>query len=343
MTDKRKLIHTIFLFVLPLLATWFGWSVPTAIVVVLLMLLWRWLISMSTFVKPPRMPNVVLDVISVSHFVEKVRWNMDVAGIEYVERASGGTLGAFFLGRTVPRLRFRTGAVRSEIGNSAEILRYLWGAYRVPLGEAIAHLEPTRERSELESRLDQYGVSLQIWVYHHILDDRGLALHAWGADSKTVPLWQRWILRALFPVLVFLIRRSFRITPDSYEKACNRIEQMLAEGETALADGRASILGGDALNYTDYSFAALTGAWLMPEGYGGGKAENVRIERGSAPNPMRADIERWLDQYPLTVAWVQRLYTGRLAATAATKKSPDDEPGGGNHGRSDSHNDETPE
>lgn len=340
MTDTRKLVHTTFLFVLPLLAAWFDWSVLTAVLVVFLMLLWRWLVSMSTFVKPPKMPDVVLDVISASHFVEKVRWNMDVAGIDYVEQASGGTLGAFFLGRTVPRMRFRTGAVRSEIGNSAEILRYLWGANHVLLGDAVAHLEPTAARSELEGRLDQYGVSLQIWVYHHILDDRELALHAWGVDSKTVPLWQRWVLRALFPVLVFLIRRSFRITPSSYEKSCNRIEQMLAESEAALSDGRTSILGGDSLNYTDYSFAAMTGLWLMPEGYGGGKADDVRIERGRAPNPMRADIERWLDQYPLTVAWVQQQYASRLPAT---KKSSQDEPGTGSRGRSDTHKTETPE
>ena len=82
----------------------------------------------GTFVAPEKVPALVLDSISVSHFVEKVRWNLDRAGIDYVENASGGTLGAFFAGRTVPRLRIRTGAVRSQIGNSPEILRYLWGA-----------------------------------------------------------------------------------------------------------------------------------------------------------------------------------------------------------------------
>ena len=40
-------------------------------------------------------------------------------------------------------LRFKSGAVRSEIGNSAEILRYLWGRYSAELGSRAAHLEPT--------------------------------------------------------------------------------------------------------------------------------------------------------------------------------------------------------
>lgn len=318
MTDKRRLVHTVFLFLLPLVVAWFGWGVLSTVVAVLLMLLWRWLITLSVFVRPEKMPDVVLDTISASHFVEKVRWNMDVAGIDYTERTTAGTLGAYFLGRTVPRLRFRTGAVRSEIGNSREILRYLWGAFGTTPGVDVGHLEPTPERDELEQKLDRHGANLQVWVYHHLLEDRELALHAWGADSPLVPAWQRWLMRPLFPVQAWLIRRSFSITPQSYEKACQYIERLLGDINEALADGRASILGGDTLNYTDYAFAAMTGIWLMPAGYGGGKAEHVRIERSQASNPMRADIERWVDDYPTAVAWVQRLYAEkRLARSGA--------------------------
>jgi len=308
MTDRRRLVHTAALFVLPIVVAAYGWSVWGALLAVLLMLAWRWLIALATFVRPEKGPSVILDTISASHFVEKVRWNLDVAGIEYVERAAGGTLGAFFLGRTVPRLRFRTGAVRSEIGNSPEILRYLWGAYRAPLGDAVAHLEPTVDRLALDERLDRHGRNLQVWVYHHLFEDRNLTVHAWGADDPRTPVWQRWLLQALFPLLAALIRRSFRITPANYEKACHHIESLLAELDATLSDGRASILGGDRHNFTDYQFAAMTGLWLQPRGYGGGKADNVRIERGQATNPMRADIERWSADYPRVVSWVQQLY-----------------------------------
>ncbi len=308
MTDKRRLVHTVFLFLLPLVVAWFGWGFVSALLAVLLMLLWRWLISLSTFLWPEKVPDIVLDTISASHFVEKVRWNMDVAGIDYTERTTAGTFGAYFLGRTVPRLRFRSGAVRSEIGNSKEILRYLWGAYKTVLGGNVDHLEPTPERDELEAKLDRYGTNLQVWIYHHILEDRELALHAWGVDSPNVPIWQRWLMRPLFPLQAVLIRRSFRITPKSYEKACHYIEALLGEMNETLADGRPSVLGGDTPNYTDYAFAAMTGIWLMPAGYGGGKAEHVRIERSQATNPMRADIERWIEAYPGAVGWVQRMY-----------------------------------
>lgn len=308
MPDTRKLVHALALVAAPVLVAWLDWSVPAAIALVLLLLLWRWLISLATFVVPPKTPPLVLESIPVSHFVEKVRWNMDVAGIEYVECPAGGTLGAFFLGRTVPRLLVRTGAVRSSIGNSPEILRYLWGTYRPTLGDAVSHLEPTPERIEFEAELDRYGRNIQVWVYHHLLEDRDLCLHAWGANDPSVPAWQRWLLRLLYPLLAVLIRRSFRISTEHYEKACQHIEDLLDRIDTKLADGRASILGGEQLNYTDYAYAALTGAWLQPAGYGGGRADAVRIERSRAPNPMRADIERWTEDYPKAVGWVQRAY-----------------------------------
>lgn len=308
MTDKRLFVYGLLLMMLPLVVAWFDWSVAAALAAVIIMLLLRWAISVSTFLMPEKVPPLVLESISASHFVEKVRWNMDRAGIDYVEKPAAGTLGAYFLGRTVPRLRFVTGATRSQIGNSAEILRYLWGAYSASHGEAVKCLEPTPERLEFEQQLDRYGASLQVWLYHHLLEDRDLTLHAWGVDSPDIALWQRGLLRILFPMQRQLIRRSFRITPSAYEKACHRIEELLAGIDTRLADGRTSILGGDELNYTDYAFAAMTGLWLQPAAYGGGRAEHVRIERSQISNPMRADVERWSEDYPKAVAWVQDLY-----------------------------------
>ena len=145
MTERRRRVHTAFLFLLPVLVAVFDWPVWGAVVAVLLMLAWYWMIALSGFRWPEKCPPLVLDSISASHFVEKVRWNMDRAGIDYVEKPAGATLGALFLGRTVPRLRIRTGAVRSQIGNSAEILRYLYGACAAMPGERAAHLRSRRD------------------------------------------------------------------------------------------------------------------------------------------------------------------------------------------------------
>lgn len=300
------MVHAAFVLLLPVVVAWFGISVAGSLALIVFALLWRWALSLAVWVYPEKLPPLQLDAISASHFVEKVRWCMDRLGLEYTETQSAGTLGAWFLARTVPRLRMQTGAVRSSIGNSAEILRYLWGCYSE--SHDAEFLRPTPQRTQLEAKLDNYGRSLQVWVYHHLPADRELLLRAWGYNSPLVPAWQRALLPILYPLLVFLIRKSFRITPANYRRAAERIDALLAEIDTNLADGRASILGDATPNYTDFTFAALSGVWLMPQGYGAGKADAVRLEREELPGAMRADIDRWIEDHPRAVAHIETLY-----------------------------------
>jgi glutathione S-transferase len=305
---KRLFVHSLFLFLLPVIVAWFDISTVGAVALVLLALLWRWAIALVNLVAPAKIPELELETISASHFVEKVRWCMDRLGVEYVEKPMGGALGAFFVGRTVPLLKFRTGAVRSSIGNSSEILRYLWGRYSATDPEQARFLEPTPERLAFEQKIDRCGVSLQIWVYHHILDDRALALHAWGVANPAIPVWQRLVLKINFPLLRFLIRKAFHITPGHFEKSVGHIEDLLAEVESELADGRRSILSGNELNYTDFAFCAIMGLWLQPAGYGGGKADAVRIDPERRPPRMAEQINSWLEKYPLVTAYIEQLY-----------------------------------
>lgn len=311
MTDKRNFIFAVLVFLAPIVVAWYGLSVAAAAGLVALLLLGRWLINLSGIIVPEKTPELVLATISASHFVEKVRWSMDRLGVDYVEQVSGGTLGAYFRGRSVPQLKVRTGIVRSIIGNSPDILRYLYGRYLHVDPDRAAFLEPTADRVEFEKGLDTYGRCLQVWVYYHLLEDRDLTLHAWGADSPATPAWQRGALRALFPILARLIRLSFKINDSNYGRSVERIERILGDANERLADGRKSLLGGAETNYTDLAFAAFTGLWLMPNAYGGGKADTVRIERDRVPAAMRADIERWLDAFPRAASYVESLYEGR--------------------------------
>ena len=308
MARKRLLIHALFLFLLPILVAWFGLGTASAIALVVMMLIWRWLIVLSGILAPEKTPAVVLEAIAVSHFVEKARWCLDRLGVDYVERQNAATLGAYFTGRSVPQLRVRTGIVQSVIGNSPEILRFLWGNYSVSMTDTVGFLEPTEERLALEKRLDQYGRFLQVCLYYHVLNDRQLTLSIWGVSNPEIPAWQRPVLRLLFPVLAVLVRRSFRINERHYSKAVLFIDELLADIDTQLADGRASILGGDTINYTDITFAAFSALWMQPEGYGGGKAELCRIDRDQMPSMMRADIERWVEDHPKATAFVERMY-----------------------------------
>lgn len=307
MIDRRLLVHAFFLTLAPIVVAWFGLSTPAAILLVLLLLLWRWLVVLSGWVMPAKTPELELSTISISHFVEKVRWSMDRLGVDYVEKPAGGTLGAFYLGRSVPQLKVRTGAVRSVIGNSAEILRYLWGRYGYEK-PGSKFLEPTLERAELESRVDRYGRNLQVWVYYHLLDDRDLTLRAWGGNDPATPAWQRLVLRITQPLQAFLIRRSFRINDVSYRKAVDHIEGFLDEVEKRLEDDRGSLLGGDEINYTDIAFAAMSGPWLMPQEYAAGRVDAVRFDGANAPQDMRRDIGTWTEAYPRCAAFITKLY-----------------------------------
>jgi len=151
-------------------------------------------------------------------------------------------------------------------------------------------------------------VDLQVWVYHHILDDRKLTQHAWGCYSPSTPDWQRYTVMALYPVLRLFLRQAFGIDRKHYAKAVEHIESLLAEVEELLSDGRVSILGGETINYVDITFASFSALWLQPPGYGGGKADKVRIEREDAPRAMQADIERWIVSYPRVIEFIERLY-----------------------------------
>jgi glutathione S-transferase len=308
MTGKRLLVHTIFLLLLPVIVAWFGVSVAGAIALVIFALAWRWAIILSGFFAPAKGPDIELETIAGSHFVEKVRWCMDRLGIEYTERQWVGVLGVFTMGRTVPQLKIRTGMVRSSIGNSAEILRYLWGAYTASLGGKAKFLEPTKERLALEARLDRYGVDLQVWVYYHILDDRELTQHAWGCDSPEIPAWQRHAVKAVYPVLRILMRKAFRITDAHYTKSVEHIESILEEIDALLADGRVSILGDNSINFVDITFASLSALWLQPAEFGREMADKVRVDRGRTPPAMQADIERWVEKYPNASGFIVRLY-----------------------------------
>ena len=121
----------------------------------------------------------------------------------------------------------------------------------------------------------------------------------------------------MYPLQVRLIRRAFRINDASYEKAKVAIGETLDHVETLLGDGRRSLLGGDELNYTDISFAAMSGPWLWPEGFAAGRADAVRPEPELVPQRMQQDVAEWLDAYPATVAWIRRLYAEERAPSAA--------------------------
>ncbi len=312
-----RAIHTIFLLLLPLIVAVFGIGFGTALLLVLALLLWRWALTLHAILFPPSGPELCLETIGASHFVEKVRWSMDRLGVPYEERQNTGVLGVFFVGRTVPKLHVRTGMVISAIGNSSDILRYLWGRYATEYGERATFLAPSAEALELERQLDRYGRYMQQWIYHNILPHRSLTLHAWGCDDPSLPAWQRGAVRLCFPLLRVLMRKAFRLGPATHDKTLARAGDFLQAMEDRLGDGRTTLLGGPEISFIDITFASLSGLWTFPDNYGGGRADRVTPHDYDVPAQMQAEVDAWRQSFPRVVAWVERLYaTERLPAAA---------------------------
>ena len=304
----NRLLFSALLILSPVLVAGFDLSVLAALVLILLLLAWRQALVLAPLTGKPKGPELELETILPSHFVEKVRWSMDRLGIDYVERPWVGVIGAFFRGRTVPMLHVQTDRSRSSIGESTDILRYLYGRYAgVPEVDA-AFLEPTEERLQWERRLDRFGVDQQVWAYHHLLDDPALCKQVWGLQSERLPGWQRLTGKLWYPVLEIFIRRAFNPDPHHTQRAVERIEALLQETESLLADGRTALLGGEATDFVDLTLASLCTPWAQPDAFAAGAYPEVRIDPARVPPKMRADMDRWRDTYPLTTAHIERLY-----------------------------------
>ena len=292
------------LIILPLAAVGLDWPLWLTFVALIALLALRWLGTLARLTEQQQDPELCLETISASHFVEKVRWCLDRLDVPYREQVWAGTLGAFYKGRSVPTLHAGPGVT---LGNSPDILRYLWGRYGTQLGERAAFLEPTEDRLAWERRLDDYGVDLQRWVYHQILPHRAQCLRAWGAEDPRVPGWQRFVIRLLFPLHRVLIRRAFRITPRGVEKSRARIQALLGAVDEALEKGP-TLAGEPEPSFADFTFAALSGVWLQPENYAAGSAHLFSVPPSELPDGWQQDRGRWIKQFPRATGYVLNLY-----------------------------------
>ena len=307
----------LYLLALPLIVALAGWGAGTTAVAVLLGLGWLWAVTLqrTAHAAPRERRALVLETIAASHYVEKVRWSLDRLGIDYREAPAAGVLGVLLTGRSVPRLRIGEGPGASLIGDSPDILRYLWGEHGRRHLTRAAFLEPTAAAVELERHIDAYGAHVRRWLYHGGLPDRAFILRAWGRHDPRLPRWQRGLIGAAYPLLAAFIRRALAIDEPHTHRSVARIETFLNEIETLLADGRAGLLG-ERRSYVDYAFAALSALWIPVPQYGGGAAPGYLAPAEEWPPTLREDAARWEARYPRVVAFVRGLYGSERAAPA---------------------------
>jgi glutathione S-transferase len=222
--------------------------------------------------------------IPFSHYCEKARWALDRRGIPFVEE---GHLPIFHTratrpagGRSTPLLVVDGGPTLTD---STDILR--WADDVGTRGERLFP-EGDTDASALEDRFDEaLGPHTRRLGYFFLLNHRP-AIEALIATAS-VPVFERRLAGAAIPLVKFLLGRGLKTSPASAARSRSRIEEVFAEVEQRLGDGR-RFLSGDHFTAADLTFASLAAPLVMPPQY-----EQRLIPLSSTGAAFCAEVAGW--------------------------------------------------
>ncbi len=223
-----------------------------------------------------------LITISMSHFCEKGRWALDLAGIPYRETGSAP-------GLHLPSIaRYRAATTPVLVLPGGPVLR----GSDVILEHAIAHGagdlmpadpgEAAAVRRWLH-RCDDLGWHTRRWFYAHALP-RPAAMQAMLAG---VPAWQRRALPVALPAVGKLISRRFDLHDGAAAESAEVVREVFAQADAARSGS--DYLVGDRFTAADLTFAALAAPVCFPEGYGPPGASTIE----DVPADVRPLVEAW--------------------------------------------------
>jgi glutathione S-transferase len=219
----------------------------------------------------------------ISHYCEKVRWALDRTGFPYVEECHLPPLHRL---RTTPLGGSSVPVLVTEakiLKDSADILRYLDTL-------ALPHLKLYPESSVLRHEVEELeaqfsrklGTSTRQWGYFYALQNRTVMKQLW---CKGVPMWEKLLFPAMFPLARYLVHSSYNIHHESAVAAYRRTQQIFQAVSDRLSDGR-KYLVGECFSAADLEFASLSAPGVVPPEYGG-----VFPELNQLPDEMVEQIQ----------------------------------------------------
>jgi glutathione S-transferase len=257
-------------------------------------------------------PERTLYQFPISHFCEKARWLLDAKGLAYnlVNLMPGPHR------RVTQRLVKGSGSVpvlvdgATVLGDSTEIALHLERTYPTP--PLLPPPGPGRDRAlELEAYFDETaGIHVRRWAYGHIIDG-GTNLGALMFGAYPTP--QRWIGRAMIPLIKVILRRQYRIFPHKVEESRVKMLAGLERLERELGGDPSRYLVGSSLTIADITAASLYSPIILAENSPYAPRPEVEM-----PGPIlelrKALLERPAGQ------WLQRLYQqDRLRSTSGQR------------------------
>ena len=223
----------------------------------------------------------VLITMPHSHFCEKARWALDLAGIDYLEEAHPPVFHWLATlrrgGRSVPVLVHNG----TSYADSTDILLHVDG-----LGAKLYPHEPDlrNEAIRLEEEFDKtLGPHARRWAYAQLLPHSALLLKAMTPGTAG---FERALLPVMLPIAKQLIRKSLRISRENALRSLDLVDQVFGQVGQKLRDGSVYLVG-NRFTAADLTFASLAAPVLLPPQYRGHMPELNEI-----PRPMRDEIVR---------------------------------------------------
>ena len=247
-----------------------------------------------------------LITIGVSHYCEKARWALQRAGLPFREEAHAPLFHIAAVKRnggasTVPVLKSPEG---QTLADSTLILEHLDQA--LPEEQKLYPSEHASAVRALEDRFDEaLGPAVRRLVYGHVLHDRAFV----PTLSQGLGRSERVCFRLGAPLVRVAMKSSLKLTPAGVERSRLKIEEVWAEVEALLGDGRQALCG-ERFSAADLSFAALSAPLVAPPEYG---AELPPLEE------LPVELQRLVAGYRARPAgeFVLRLYREERARRAA--------------------------
>jgi glutathione S-transferase len=199
----------------------------------------------------------VLWHLEISHYNEKVRWALDYKGVAHARRAvTPGlqelTARRLRAGRTVPVLEMDGHA----IGDSTQIIEEIERRWPEP---PLYPADP-EERSralELEDYFDeQCGHDLRRVLFSdNLAEPEKFFAMLYGTDQPRM-------LKTLGPAFCQVVKKRFRIRPETVEKSRQAVRAAL--GEIEAAAGPSGYLVGELFTVADLTAASILAPVVMP-------------------------------------------------------------------------------
>lgn len=210
-----------------------------------------------------RTSRMRLITISISHYVEKVKWAFERAKLDYKEESHiPGLHAAVTLWHTKGKHRSTPVLVDGNIvvADSTAILQHLAAQYHQ------TWLYPSEEALRLEERFDaQIGPHTRRFIYLQLFENNLSLTDLF--TQEVVPRWQVRALPIVGPAIKAAMINDMAINVRAAEYSRKIFEAEFAYVADLLRDGR-RYLCGDRLSAADITFAALSAPVLLPKEYG---------------------------------------------------------------------------